>query len=105
MHSRTSFQARILSGIAIFLFTTLTLPGASYSAASAKVTDIQAKIDLAHDGDTVVVPAGTAQWTTPLSITKNITLKGAGIGQTVIFDDVRRAPQSHTIDVVLTKDL
>ena len=63
MHSRTSFQARILSGIAILLFTTLTLRGATYSAASANVTDIQSKINLARDGDTVIVPAGTARWT------------------------------------------
>jgi hypothetical protein len=105
MHSRTSFQARILSGIAILLFTTLTLRGASYSAASAKLTDIQAKIDLARDGDTIVVPAGIARWTTELLITKNLTLRGAGIGKTVIVDAVPRGPQSHTLHVVLTKDL
>ena len=105
MHSRTSFQARILSGIAILLFTTLTLRGATYTAASANVTDIQSKINLARDGDTVIVPAGTARWTTQLLITKNLTLRGAGIGQTVIFDAVPRGPQSHTLHVVLTKNL
>jgi len=105
MHSPTSSQARVLSGISVFLFTTLTLPGASYFAASPKVTDIQSKIDLARDGDTVVVPAGTARWTTELLITKNLTLRGAGVGKTVIVDAVPRSPQSHTVDVVLTKNL
>ncbi len=33
------------------------------------------------------VPAGTASWSSTLSITKAITLQGAGIGQTIITDD------------------
>jgi hypothetical protein len=103
--SHRSLQAFILSGFAVFLFTVLTARGSTYYAASAKGSDVQAKIDLAHDGDTILVPAGTARWTTQLNITKNLTLKGAGIGQTVIFDEGPRAPQSHTMSVVLTKDL
>ncbi len=63
------------------------------TAASCSQTDVQAAIDLAADGDTVLVPAGTGIWKTPASTTpavtidsKAITLKGAGIGQTVIYD-------------------
>jgi hypothetical protein len=37
-------------------------------------------------GDTVNVLAGTATWTTTLTINRAITLRGAGIGQTVITD-------------------
>src|SRR4030095_4052764 len=102
---RPPLQAFTLSGFAMLLLTAPAVEGATYVAASTKGSDVQAKINIARDGDTVVVPAGTARWTTPLSITKNLTLKGAGVGQTVIFDEVPRAPQSHTIDVVLTKDL
>lgn len=105
LSSCTSFQTNIRSGLAILLFTTLTARGASYFATSAAVSDIQSKIDLAHDGDTVIVPAGTAHWKASLEITKNITVRGAGIGQTVIYDEVPRAPQVHTIRVVLSRDL
>jgi hypothetical protein len=105
MHYRTSFQARILSGIVTLLFTGLTLRGATYTAASAKVSDIQSKIDFARDGDTINVPAGEARWTTELLITKNVTLRGAGIGKTVIVDAVPRGPQSHTFRIILAKDL
>jgi hypothetical protein len=106
MHSRTSLHVLKLSGIAIFVFfTALTSRGATYSAASPDVTAIQSKINLAHDGDIVVVPAGTAHWTETLEITKNITVRGAGIGRTVIYDEVPRAPQVHTIRVVLSKNL
>jgi hypothetical protein len=39
----------------------------------------------ALDGDIIVVPAGTATWTTGITITnKSLTLQGAGIGQTII---------------------
>jgi hypothetical protein len=102
---RTSFQAQILSAIAVFLFTALTLRGATYSAASANVRDIQSKIDLARDGDTIVVPAGTAQWTEPLEITKNITVRGAGIGKTVIYDKVPRVLDACALRVVLSQNL
>ena len=55
-------------------------------AASASSTDIQAAIDAAHDGDTVRVPAGTATWTSNVTIpaSKGIRLIGAGIGSTNI---------------------
>jgi hypothetical protein len=100
-----SFQKLLVSGSALLLGASLTARGSIYTAASPQVSDIQAKIDLAKDGDTVVVPAGTASWTTSLTVTKNITLRGAGIGKTIILDAVPRAPQSHAIAVVLTKDL
>jgi hypothetical protein len=58
--------------------------GDTLYATSPQLADVSAAIDLATDGQTVVVPAGTATWSTPLSITKRIILKGAGIGETVI---------------------
>lgn len=55
------------------------------TAASAGSADIQAAIDRAGDGDTVRVPAGTATWTSGVTIpaTKGIKLIGDGIGSTV----------------------
>ena len=54
---------------------------------------VQAAVDAASDGDTVEVPAGTGTWVSnprnkpSIKIeNKNITLKGAGIGQTIIRD-------------------
>ncbi len=48
---------------------------------------VVAAINGAADGDTVQVRAGTATWSSTLTITKAITLKGAGIGQTIILDN------------------
>jgi hypothetical protein len=73
-------------------------------AASCAQGDVQAAVDVAQDGDTVIVPPGTCVWVTPGSMkpavqigkqtgwnpptfeSKMITLRGAGIGQTVIVD-------------------
>lgn len=84
------------------LFTVVTqAEGATISAQSASFADVTSAIGLASDGDTVVVPAGTASWTSSLTITKGITLRGAnanpGDDLTVILDDVTRsAPNQGT---------
>ena len=43
----------------------------------------------AHNGDTITLPAGTFIWSTRVSITKAITLQGAGVGSTIIRDNVQ----------------
>jgi hypothetical protein len=67
--------------------------GSVVYADSCSQGDVQDAIDAADDGDTVVVPADTCTWTTPASQTpavriyeKAITLRGAGIDQTIIVD-------------------
>ena len=63
------------------------LNGTVIRAGSCSRADVQAAINQAGDGDTVLVPAGSASWTSPVSIAaKAIVLRGAGIGQTVITD-------------------
>jgi hypothetical protein len=51
---------------------------ATIAALSPSLVDVQKAISSAVDGDTVNIPAGTATWTSALTITKGITL----IGQT-----------------------
>jgi hypothetical protein len=74
---------------------------ATISAKSAALIDVQSAIALAVDGDTVVVPAGTASWTSALDVTKGITIQGATTitgtrdnptvtDATIILDDVAR---------------
>jgi len=71
--------------------------GATITASSVSLADVGAAIVLAHDGDTVVVPAGTAGWTSTLTITKGITLQGAGNNATVILDNIPRANAATTV--------
>ena len=52
---------------------------------SCSLSAVSLVVTSAVDGDTVVIPAGTCSWSGPLGISnKSITLKGQGIGATVI---------------------
>ena len=73
------------------LFVLLALAGggaaeaATLNASSCNLSAVSLVVTSAMDGDTVVIPAGTCSWSGPLSISnKSITLKGQGIGSTVI---------------------
>src|SRR5205823_5605186 len=48
----------------------------SISALSPSLFDVNKAIGSAVDGDTVIIPAGKATWTSQLAITKAITLMG-----------------------------
>ena len=50
----------------------------------ADISTVQAAVNVALDGDIIVLPAGTVTWSQRLNVSKAITIKGAGIGQTVI---------------------
>lgn len=51
---------------------------ATFTAATCSPTDVQAAINLASNGDIVIIPAGTCLWTSGISYTKCITLTGTG---------------------------
>ncbi len=53
------------------------------NAASPSLADVRSAIASAADGDTVIVPAGTASWTSCLTITKGITIQGQTTTDTV----------------------
>jgi len=54
------------------------------TAASPSFSDVSAAISSANSGDTVIVPAGSATWSSQLVITKGIRLVGAGVDNTII---------------------
>jgi hypothetical protein len=70
------------------------------NAASCSQEDVQAAIDSAQDGNTVIVPAGNCTWTTPHCygssnycaaiqiVKKSVFLQGAGVDKTIIVNRV-----------------
>src|SRR5438552_4769315 len=70
----------------------------SITALSPSLFDVTKAIGSAVDGDTVIVPAGTAAWTTRLVITKAITL----VGQTTTDSLAGTAKDQTTIQYNLT---
>lgn len=82
--------------------------GGTVSAASCSLADVTTAVTAAVDGNTVLIPAGTCPWTGMLTVTKAITLQGAGAmsatdggaattgtDQTVILD--RHPAAQHTL--------
>ena len=57
---------------------------ATITATSTSYADVSSAIASSTYGDTVIVPAGSSSWSSVLTISKYITLRGAGIGNTVI---------------------
>ena len=74
--------------IAVTLASAPTLHAATITAASPAYTDVNAAVSAAASGDTVVVPAGHAIWSSTLRISRSLILRGAGIGLTVITSGI-----------------
>jgi hypothetical protein len=72
--------------------------GTTITACTCSQKDVQNAINLAKDGDTVQVPAGTCTWTQTVTMgnqtkPKSMIIKGAGEGITTIVDDVPTGDQ------------
>jgi len=74
----------------MFLTVSSQMEGATINAKSVSLGDVGSAVGSARDGDTVLIPAGTASWNSTLTIARGITLQGAGNDKTVILDDVPR---------------
>src|SRR5262245_15246967 len=65
-------------------------------ARSACYADVNAAVDSSSSGDTVLVPAGTATWSSTLDLgSKPISLIGAGSGSTIITNTAGTVIKSH----------
>jgi hypothetical protein len=52
--------------------------GATIYASSTSATDVQNAVNTANNGDTVVVPSGSATWSSTVTVNKGINLIGGG---------------------------
>ena len=86
---------------AVLFATSSTAQATIIKPPSTSLADVRAAIASAANGDTVAIPAGTATWSSTLTVTKAITLSGAGIGQTIIKDNVPRGRSSSVLTWVL----
>jgi hypothetical protein len=86
--------------------------GATVYHSNGSVASVQALHNVAHDGDTITVPAGTFSWTATLNITKGVTIQGqttiSGAGtahpvindRTIIQDNTPRSGTSRTMGIL-----
>ncbi len=88
----------LLSAVCLLICLKLAR-AATINAASCNARDMQAALNKAQDGDTVLIPAGTCHWqsTVSVAVPGTLTIMGAGSqtirgggDQTIIIDDVPR---------------
>ena len=72
--------------VLLLLSSTAAIHASTRNAASPSYADVNTAVTAAANGDTVMIPAGTATWngSSTIEFTKNITIQGAGIGHTII---------------------
>ena len=77
----TSSQLMTVKRLTLLLFVIVLSPvelmASTVTASSPSERDVERAIRSAADGDAVIVPAGTAAWTSTLNITKGISLLGS----------------------------
>jgi hypothetical protein len=83
------FQTLGKSAIVILIWNGFPALATVYNSDGSSTNVQYVHDNLAVVGDTIAIPAGTFTWTTRVSLTKAITLQGAGVGQTIIKDSVQ----------------
>ncbi len=84
-------HALCTSAIIIWIWSGFSALGTVYNS-DGSAASVQGLHNQVLNGDTITVPAGTFTWSTRVTITKAITLRGAGIGSTIIKDAVQSGP-------------
>ena len=98
---------------ALLLIASGVAHATTINARSPSLADVSTAVASAKNGDTVIVPAGTASWTSTLVVSKPISLVGqttvsyineTANNQTIIMDDVSRSstPPAPLIHVIVT---
>jgi len=85
------FRTLCRSAIIIGIWNGFSALGTVYHS-DGSAASVQGLHNQALNGDTITVPAGTFTWANRVSITKAITLQGAGVGSTIIKDNVQGNP-------------
>jgi hypothetical protein len=76
--SRPNYTVLSLVLAALFFAVSSAAQARTINAASPSLADVTTAVNASSDGDTVVIPSGTASWTSNITLTKAITI----IGQT-----------------------
>ena len=80
----------------IFLLLPVRLFAATCSSDGSQ-SSVQACVSGANNGDTITIPAGTFNWSTTVTVTKNVTIIGAGIDLTIINDNIPKVDPSPNV--------
>ena len=82
-------SGKILLFILVFSGFSALRCGATVYHSDGSAASVQGLHNAVLNGDTITLPAGTFTWASGVNITKAITLRGAGVGVTIIRDAVQ----------------
>lgn len=85
LQARKSLLALLFPTLILFCLWTVEARAATVNAASCSQTAVQAAVNSANAGDTVIVPTGTCTWAGNVSINKSLTIQGAGMDVTTLI--------------------
>lgn len=68
----------------LFFLLSWNANAATLTASSCSQSDVQAAVNKADKGDTVYIPSGSCRWSSPISVSKQITISGQGASNTII---------------------
>lgn len=68
--------------------------GLTRNAATCNFADVNAQVLAAADRDIINIPAGTCSWSSTLTVNKAIKMQGAGVGVTILQDNVSKGGAS-----------
>lgn len=74
----------IYAGAIVLFLINSSARTATISASSCALSAVQAAVNSASPGDTILVPSGNCSWSGGVSLTKGVTVLGAGKNSTII---------------------
>src|SRR5580704_8934053 len=88
MMPMTSFVKWVVLSFALLLSSLFgsTAEANTITASSCSVSDVQAAINTANNGDTVIIPNGSCTWSSGITFSVQITLQGASTTGVTITD-------------------
>src|SRR5438046_712073 len=82
-------SGKIILFILVFSGFSALRCGATVYHSDGSAASVQGLQNAVLSGDTITIPAGTFTWSRGINISKAITLQGAGVGSTIIKDNVQ----------------
>jgi hypothetical protein len=99
-------QVRTMKRLALFLLLlSASLASATtYTAASVNYSDVAPLLTMSKlaDGDTVIIPPGSATWTSGVTVNKAITIQGAGAGRIIGYSGTTSTIATGSLTLTVT---
>jgi hypothetical protein len=86
--------------VSLLFLTERAALGATINAASPSATDVQAAINTANSGDTVIIPAGSATWSSTITVSGITLIGGGGTGGTTTITEGSSAGPILSVNAV-----